>query len=82
MPSHALITPLPVNKFPNKLAPNLLNGMLRNLPFCSYPSFLIVLLTHFINNSDSSRDLIILIVSSFFSFEIINIVIPDTYHSC
>ena len=40
IPSPALIIPLPpVNKFPNKLAPNVPNNMLKNPPF--------VLLLHF-----------------------------------
>ena len=51
-----LLTLLPVNRFPNKLAPNVPNNILRNKPFCSIASFLIVSLTLFIRNPDSSRD--------------------------
>ena len=49
--------------------------MLRNPSFCSSVSFLIVLLTSFINKPDSSRDLTIYIISISL-FEIINVVIP------
>ena len=46
-PSPALITPspartipfLPVNKFPNKLAPNIPSNILKNPPLCSLVSF-------------------------------------------
>ena len=55
--------PLPVNRHPNKLAPNVPNDMVRNLPFC-----FIISLTPFINKLDSSRD----------SLEIINFICaPD-----
>ena len=40
-------------------------------------SFLIVLLTPFINNPDSSRDLTIFIISFISSLESINVVKPD-----
>ena len=40
-------------------------------------SFLIVSLTHFVNKPDSSRDLIIFIISFISSLEIINVVVPD-----
>ena len=51
IPSPALIIPLPpVNKFPNKLAPNVPNNMLKNPPFCSFTSFSIVLPTPLNNN--------------------------------
>ena len=33
VPSPALITPLPANIFTNRLAPNVPNNVLRNLPF-------------------------------------------------
>ena len=33
------LTPLPVNRFPNKLAPNVPNNMLRNSLFCSFASY-------------------------------------------
>ena len=76
-PSLALIVYLPVNKFRNKLALKVPNHIPRNPPFCSFVSFLIVSLTDFINKSDSSRDLIIFMISFISSLEIINVVIPD-----
>ena len=42
-----------------------------------FASFLIVLLTPFINKPDSSRDLTIFIILFIFSLEIIYVVIPD-----
>ena len=56
MPSAALIVPLPVNRFPNKLAPEVHNKIPKNHPFCSFSSFLIVSLTAIINQPDSSSD--------------------------
>ena len=53
------------------------NNNLRNPPFCSSASFLIVLLTSFINQPDSSRDLTTFIMSLISSFKIINVVTPD-----
>ena len=54
-PSPALITPSPartihfplVNKFPNKLAPNVPSNILKNPPLCSLVSFSIVLVILF-----------------------------------
>ena len=70
--------PLPVNGFPYKLAPNEPNvpndNMLRNSPFCAFPSFSIVLLMPFVNKPYSSRDLTIFMISSISSFKIINVV--------
>ena len=37
-----LLTPLPVISFPKKLAPNVPNKILKNPPFDSFGSFLIV----------------------------------------
>ena len=65
------IVPLPVKRFPNKLAPKVPNNILKNPPFFSFASFLIVALIPFINNPDSSRDLTILIISFLLSLEII-----------
>ena len=46
IPSPVLIIPFPkVNKFPNKLAPNVPSNILKNPPLCSSVSFLIVLVT-------------------------------------
>ena len=48
LPSPALIIPFqPVNKLPNKLAPNVPNNILKNPPLCSLVSFSIVLPTPF-----------------------------------
>ena len=49
----------------------------RNLPCRSFASFLIASLTPFINNPDSSRELIIFMISVISSLEIINVVKPD-----
>ena len=49
--------------------------MLRNPPFCSFASFLILSLTHFINKPDSY--LTIFIISFIWLLEIINFVLPD-----
>ena len=38
-PQTALFIPSPANIFPNKLAPNVPNNILRNPPFCSFASF-------------------------------------------
>ena len=51
------LTPLHVNIFPNKRTPSISNNMLRITPFCYFASFSIVLLTLFINISESSREL-------------------------
>ena len=39
LPGILAFTPLPVNRFPNKLALNAANIMPKNLPFCSFASF-------------------------------------------
>ena len=77
VPSPALIVPLPVKKFPNQLAPNVSNYILKNPPFCSFASFLIVSLTPSVSEPDSSSDLTTFIISFISSFEIINVVVPD-----
>ena len=51
--------------------------MLRNPPFCSFASFLIVSLTPFINKPDSLRDLTIFMISSISLFEIIYVIVPE-----
>ena len=43
----ALTISFPDNKFPNKLAPRVPNGILKNPPFYYFVSFLIVLVTPF-----------------------------------
>ena len=62
-PSIAVITPFPVNAFPNILAANIFNNIGRTPPFCSFGSFLIVSLIPFISNPDSLSDLTIFITS-------------------
>ena len=62
VPSPALIVPLPVNRFFNKLAPTVPNNILRNPPSCSFVAFLIDWPTSFINKPDYARDLIILMI--------------------
>ena len=48
IPSPAFIIPFPpVNKFLNKLAPNVPSNILKNPPLCSLVSFSIVLVTPF-----------------------------------
>ena len=67
-----------INIFPNNLAPKVPNNIPRNPHFCSFASFLIVSLTlFFINDSGSSRDLTIFIISFISSLEIINVVKSD-----
>ena len=44
-PEPALKIPYPANNFPNKLAPKVTSNMLKNTHFCSFVSFLIVLVT-------------------------------------
>ena len=46
-PSPALIIPFPINKLPNKLAPNVPTNILKNPPFCSLVSFSIALVIPF-----------------------------------
>ena len=50
VPSPDLIMPLPVNRFPNKLAPKVPNNIPKNPLFHFFASVLIVPLTSFINN--------------------------------
>ena len=74
VPFPSLIVPLPVYKFPNKLAPKVPNSIPRNPFFLFYSFILIVLLTPFINKLDSSSDLTIFIISFIFPYEIIHVV--------
>ena len=53
--------PIAVNRFPNKLATKVPYKVPENIPFCSFASFL---LTPFIKEPDSSRDLTIFIYHS------------------
>ena len=68
----SLITPLLVNALSNILAANIRHNIGRNFHFCYFVSFLIASLILFTNNPDSSNDLIISIIPSISSFEIIN----------
>ena len=77
MTLHAVITPLPANRFPNKLAPSVSNNMLRNSSLCYFALFLVASLPLFINKADSLKDLTILMISFISSLEIMNVVIPD-----
>ena len=72
-----LIFPCPFNVFPNVLAANVLNNTGRNLPFCSFASFLSFSLIAFISYPDSSNNLTVFIICFISSFEIINAVVPD-----
>ena len=74
MASPALDVPLLFHRFSNKPATNLPNDMLRNPSFCSFASFLIVLLIPFINKPDSSCYWTIFMISFISSFEIVNVV--------
>ena len=48
--SAVVITPLPANISPSRLAPSVPNNIQRNPPFCSFALFLIVSLTPSNNN--------------------------------
>ena len=80
-PSPALITPspartiplLPVNKFPNKLAPNVPSNILKSPPLCSLVSFSIVLVTPFNKIPQFSNASIIFIISFMSSCSITNL---------
>ena len=74
-PRLATVSPLLVNRFPNKLASTASNKMPVNPPFPSFVSFSIVSLVPFIIQPEYSRDLTIFIISSFPSFEIINVAV-------
>ena len=76
-PEPALAIPFPANKFPNKLPTKLPYNMLKNLRFCSFVSFLIVLVIPFSKMLESSRAGTILLMSFISSFEIIKIVAPE-----
>ena len=71
------ITTPPFNRCSNRLGPTTPIKMLENLPFCHFYLFLILLLTLFINRSDSSRGLTISMILSIASYDIIIVVILD-----
>ena len=76
-PSSAVIIPLPVNRFSNKLAPKVPNNIPKNPPFCSFALFLIVSLTPFINKAESLRGLTIFMIAFISSLEMIKVVNAD-----
>ena len=76
-PWPALILTLLVKIFSDKLAPTVSNNIPRNPSLCYFGSYLIVSLTPFINNPNSSRDLTIFITSLISSLEIISVVKPN-----
>ena len=57
IPLPGVTVPVPVNRFPNKLTPDVPDNMPRNPRFCTIASFLILSLMLFINKPDFSRDL-------------------------
>ena len=59
IPLTFLFTPLPVRRFPNKLAPNVPNNILRNPPFCFFISFLTDSVIPFNNKPESSSDFLL-----------------------
>ena len=65
---------LPANRFPNKPVPNVPDNILKNSPFRSFVSFLIVSLTPFVNKPDYLRDLTVFIRSFMPPLEMINVV--------
>ena len=71
----ALKNPFPDNKFSNNEAPKVPNNIDKKPPFYSLLSFLIVLITPFNKTPESSRLLIIFIMSFISSFEIIKVVV-------
>ena len=76
-PSPVLLIALPAKILPNKLAHNVPYNIIINPPLCFLASFLIVSLSPFNNEPESSRDLTILIMSSISSFDINSVVVPD-----
>ena len=77
LPFPALYIRLPVKRFPNKLAANVPNNILRNAVFCSFTSFYTVSVTPFNDKPESSRDFTILMMPSISSFDIISALFPD-----
>ena len=71
------IAPLPSNRFPNKLAPNVPNSILRSPLFYSFASFLVVSLMSFINKLDSSSKWLNYFLSFISSLETINVVLRE-----
>ena len=65
--------PFPVKRFPNKDAPKVPNSINKKPPFCSFVSFLIVLLTPFNKIFESSKTLKIFKTSFISTFEIVKV---------
>ena len=63
--------------FPHKLAPEVPNNVPKNYPFCSFVSFLIVLVTPFSKILESTRAYTVFKISFSSSFEIIKVVVPE-----
>ena len=63
--------------FPNKLAPKLPNKIPKYHYFCSFVSFLIVLVTTFNKILESSRDWTIFIMPFISSYEIVKVTTPE-----
>ena len=68
------IAPRPIKIFPNKLAPNAPNIILRSPSFCSFTSFWTVSVTAFNNKQELARNFTILIISFISSFDTISVV--------
>ena len=64
------IAPFPIHRFPDKLAPNLPNNIPSSPVFVPLLCFLVFSLAPFINTPDSSSDLTIVIIYSFFYFKL------------
>ena len=78
MPPPALITHLPINRFPDKLSLVEPNNSHTNPVFCLFFFILNYFIkTLFINKPDSLKDLAIFMILFISSLEIINVVIAD-----
>ena len=84
--SPALIVPIPVNRFPNELAPKESNNIPRNYLFCSPASVLLANVKKtprsFINNENSLRDSaisMILFTSSLFKTIDVTVQDPNSF---
>ena len=69
---------MPAIIYPNKLADNVHNSILRNPPFCFFASLLILPSIPSYNSSESSRDLTIFKIPSISLFDITSVILwPD-----
>ena len=78
-PQRVGFTPLLDNIFPNNLASNVPNNILRNQYFYYFTSFSVVSFTPFTIKTKSSRALTIFIISSTSIFKIVNAVISEPW---